>query len=231
MKLQFFGRGCGFADEHTSAYFTYEKEMVIIDCPILTFQKVKHMDLNNCDSFCILITHTHGDHIGGLGIFIQYAYYVLKKPVTVVAPSETVANDLLTILEIEGNDKSCYKLITAKEMKNKPWFGNSILTKHDPILDGKCFGYNLTVDGTNIVYTGDTSTIEPFMPYLIGNSELYVDTSVHYGMVHLKLETALNSFLNLNKKNIKVYLTHIDDAEAAKEIVANYSDINVVETI
>ena len=44
MKLKFFGRGSGFADEHTSAYFTTEnKEMVILDCPAVTFFKLKKL--------------------------------------------------------------------------------------------------------------------------------------------------------------------------------------------
>lgn len=230
--LKFLGRGAGFADEHTSAYFTTEvKEMVIIDCPISTFQKMKHIDLTDYEKFYILVTHTHGDHVGGLGLFVQYAFFVLKKPVTIIAPSKAVADDISTILTIEGNELSWYELVTVADVTNKAWFGNCILTKHAPQLEGKCFGYNLIVDDTNVVYTGDTSTLEPFMPYLTDDSALYVDTSVYYGMIHLKLEDALENFLALNQKGIKVYLMHLDDALVAEKIVADYPDIEVVETI
>lgn len=229
MALKFFGRGSGFADEHTSAYFTTEnKEMVIIDCPVSTFQKLKHIDLKDCEKFYILVTHTHGDHVGGLGLFVQYAFFTLKKPVTIVAPSTEVADDILTILTIEGNDLSWYELVTATNLKEKEWFGDCILTKHSPQLENKCFGYYLMIDGVNVVYTGDTSTIEPFIPYLVDDSILYVDTSVYYGMIHLKLEDALDEFIELTTRGIKVYLMHLDDVSAAEKRVSIYSNINVV---
>lgn len=229
MALKFFGRGSGFADEHTSAYFTTEnKEMVIIDCPVSTFQKLKHSDLMNYEKFYILVTHTHGDHIGGLGLFVQYAFFTLKKPVTIIAPSAKVADDILTLLTIEGNEPSWYELVTVEKFKETNWFGESILTKHSPQLENKCFGYHLIVDGKNIVYTSDTSTLVPFMPYLTEGSILYVDTSVYYGMIHLKLEDALDDFIALNKRDIKVYLMHLDDVTAAEKIVADYPDIEVV---
>lgn len=231
MSLNFFGNGSGFSDEHTSAYFKYDKEFVIIDCPVSTFQKIKHFNLDDVDNFSVLITHTHGDHIGGLGLFVQYAFFTLKKPVVIIAPSDSVANDISTVLTIEGNEASWYRLITTSDLKCKTWFKDCILTKHSPQLEGKCFGYCLNIDNTNIVYAGDTSTLEPFMKYLVDNSVLYVDTSVYYGMIHLKLEDALNDFIDLNKRGIKVYLMHLDDCEAAAKIVADYPDINVIETI
>ena len=231
MALKFLGRGSGFADEHTSAYFfTENKEMVIIDCPVSTFQKFKKRnDLKDYEKLYVLVTHTHGDHVGGLGLFVQYAFFTLKKPVTIVAPSIAVADNILTLLTtIEGNEPSWFELVTVTDVEEKEWFGDCILTKHSPQLENKCFGYHLTVDNTNVVYTGDTSTIVPFMPYLIEGSILYVDTSVYYGMIHLKLEEALEDFLALNRKGIKVYLMHLDDVAAAEKIVADYPDIEVV---
>lgn len=232
MALKFLGSGSGFADQHNSAYFpTGNNEMVIIDCPVSTFQKLKHTDLSDYKHFYLLITHTHGDHVGGLGLFVQYAFFTLKKTVTVVAPSEAVAKDISTLLAIEGNEPSWCELITAKDVTSKPWFSDCILTKHSPQLENKCFGYRLTVDGKNVVYTGDTSTLEPFIPYLTSGSLLYVDTSVYYGMIHLKLEDALDDFLMLNSKGVKVYLMHLDDSAAAEKMVSGYPDIEVVTTV
>lgn len=232
MTLKFFGRGSGFADEHTSAYFiTANKEMVIIDLPDITRRKLKSFDLTSYEKLYILITHTHGDHVGGLGLFVQYAYFTLKKPVVIVAPSKEVADDITVLLEIEGNDPSWYKLITITDIQENEWFGTCIPVMHSPQLKNKCFGYHLIVDNTSVVYTGDTSTLDPFLPFLTDNCELYVDTSVDYGIIHLKLDDSLEDFISLTKKGIKVYLMHLDDVEAAKKIIADLQNIEVITLV
>ena len=66
------------------------------------------------------------------------------------------------------------------------------------------------------------------MPYLTDNSILYVDTSVYYGKVHLKLEDILDEFISLTQRGIKVYLMHLDDILSAEEIVQNIPGVEVV---
>ena len=230
MALKFFGRGSAFSDTHTSAYFTTaDNDFVIIDCSITTLWKIKHIDLKAYENIYVLITHTHGDHVDGLGLLVQYMYFNLKKILTVVAPCTRIYDFLLnSLVEGGGNDTSWFKIITTEKLSEKEWFKKAILTTHTPQLHNRCFGYNLTVDGQNIVYTGDTTTIVPFLPYLTEGSILYVDTSVYNNPVHLSLECALDDFLALNKRNIQVYLMHLDNVEIAEKIVAPYPDINVV---
>ena len=47
-------------------------------------------------------------------------------------------------------------------------------------------------------------------------------------MIHLKLEDALNDFISLVDKGIKIYLMHLDDVSTAEQIVSDYPNINVV---
>ena len=68
--LQFFGRGSAFADQHNAAFFREQGDLILLDCPGTAFQKVKRFDWSNVFNVYVLITHTHGDHIGGLGTLI-----------------------------------------------------------------------------------------------------------------------------------------------------------------
>ena len=112
--LRFFGRGSGFSDDHNGAYFTVGRSLVLVDCPLVTFRRLKNEGLtrffnianpvdiipddknesvditsdSEVSDIIIVITHTHSDHIGGLSLTIHYATFVWKKHVTVVAPSE-----------------------------------------------------------------------------------------------------------------------------------------------
>lgn len=229
MLLNFLGRDSGFGNNHTSAFFfTESNDIVVIDCPISTFQKLRKTDLTDHEHIYVLITHTHGDHIGGLGLFVQHVFFNLHKKVTVVAPSKEVANDLQTVLTIEGNETEWYQLITSDFLSEENWFVSCVLTEHSPQLAGKCFGYVFIISGRAVVYTGDTSTLKPFEPYFPMCNELYVDTSVHYGMIHLKLEDALTDFIGLSEKGTEIFLMHLDDVDGASVITAGFPGINVV---
>lgn len=229
MKLHFFGRGSGFADVHNSAYFvTRTNDLVIIDCPASTYQKLKHTNLQQYDKIYVLITHTHGDHSGGLGLLVQHSFFKQKKIINIVAPSRRVAKDLkLLLTRIEGCQTEWFNL-THSEKLHENWFCRSIQTLHSPQLKGKCFGYQLNLDSTNIIYTGDTSTLYTFIPYLHEGTEFYVDISVHDGSIHLKLEESLNALINLTSLGVNVYLMHLDDPEIAEEMISKYPNIELV---
>ena len=43
--LTFLGRGSAFADEHNSAFFVNESDLILIDCPMSSFEKLNDMNL------------------------------------------------------------------------------------------------------------------------------------------------------------------------------------------
>ena len=209
--LEFFGRGSAFADEHNSAFFYHCKDLIMIDCPATAFQKAKKMKLDEVRKIYILITHTHGDHSGAVGTMLQYAWFVLQNPVTIVAPSETVKNDLLTLLiQIEGCEPEWFSIITADELK-EDWFVSAIPTTHAKTLEGKCFGYHLRVWGNDVIYTGDTATLEPYLPLLHSGAYLYTEISYYKSNVHLHYEDALPILNCLADKGVRLYLMHLDN--------------------
>lgn len=97
-----------------SAYFVEDNDLILIDCPATSYQKVKKMKWERFDNIYVLITHTHGDHSGGVGTMLQYVWFAsgMKKKVTIVAPSEEVKADLLLLLmRIEGCEAEWFNII------------------------------------------------------------------------------------------------------------------------
>lgn len=137
--------------------FVEDNELVLIDCPATSYQKVKKMNWEQYDNIYILVTHTHGDHSGGIGTMLQYIWFAsyMKKKVTIVAPSAEVKDDLLLLLmRIEGCEQEWFDIVTADKL-NRKWLAASVPTTHVKPLESKCFGYHLIIHENNVVYTGD----------------------------------------------------------------------------
>ena len=73
--LNFFGKGSAFADDNTCAYFVDDNDMVLIDFSLEAFPKLRRLDFSGIKTIYVLVTHTHGDHISGIGTLIHYAYF------------------------------------------------------------------------------------------------------------------------------------------------------------
>ena len=204
--LQFFGRGSAFADQHNAAFFREQGDLILLDCPETAFQKVKRFDWSTISSVYVLITHTHGDHIGGLGTLLQYLFFTQHKRLTVVAPSELVREDLqLQLTRIEGCQPEWFSLLTVQQ--------RTVCTEHTDTLRWKCYGYVLTVAGKTVVYTGDTRTLEPFLPYLHPGSFLYTELAAIQSGVHLYVQDTLPRLKALSEQGISVFLMHLDCEE------------------
>ena len=232
--LNFFGKGSAFADDNTCAYFVDNNDMVLIDFSLEAFPKFRRLEFSGVKTIYILVTHTHGDHISGIGTLIHYAYYILKLPVVVVAPSKYIDFNLKYLFDrIEGCHKDAYSIVFPDEL-NKSWFISPILTKHSDVLEGNCFGYGLLIDSCLTVYTGDTKTLKPFLTFLKKTDKtqkrLYTEISAYKSDVHLFIDDNLNTLLDLQRQGIDIFLMHLDNEAVIREKIKNTA-LRIVETI
>ena len=217
--LTFLGRGSAFTDEHNSAFFVENDELVLIDCAMSSFEKLNDMNMTLFKHIYVLVTHTHGDHVSGLGMLIDLMEFSVKTPITIVAPSKEVENDIRYLLRnIEGCADSWYGLTNASEFK-KEWFGCAIPTSHTEQLEGKCFGYYLTVGGNKVVYTGDTHTLEPYEKYFEEGTYAYIEISAYRSPVHLYCVDMHDKIAELTAKGVHVYLMHMDDEKRIESVL------------
>lgn len=212
-RLKFLGRDSGFGDFNTSAYIEHEKEFMLIDCGFTVFERLKNdFDFNKYEKIVVLITHLHNDHVGSLSQFILYIWFVYNKKITIVSKCKNIKE----YLKITGVTEEEYELTDKYEDVEL------IRTEHVEQLD--CYGIKIR----DILYTGDTKTLEPFVPYLKGITEFYVDMSCNGG-VHLKFEEVFDKLKNIKNKGIKIVLMHIDDLEYITKVNNNEFLIAKVE--
>ncbi|PWJ71349.1 diguanylate cyclase (GGDEF)-like protein [Ruminococcaceae bacterium R-25] len=219
--LTFLGRGSAFADEHNSAFFIDNGNLILIDCPMSSFEKLNDMNLTLFDHIYLLVTHTHGDHVSGIGMLVDLLQFSVQTPITIVAPSKEVEGDLFYLLSrIEGCNDSWYDLTCAEELEAE-WLVCSIQTTHTEELAGKCFGYCLTVDGNRVVYTGDTNTLIPYEKYISDGSYLFTEVSAYKSPVHLYCVDIHDKIKYYVERGVHVYLMHMDEEKRIGEILSD----------
>lgn len=207
--LKFLGSDSGFGASNNSAYIEERDKLIIIDCGFTVFTQIKKkFDLNKYKEINVIITHLHNDHAGSLSQLILYSYFIFNKKVNVIS----MCSKIKEYLDITGTPEDAYTLYN--EIENVEF----IRTEHTRYLDS--YGFKLCVNGKKIVYTGDTNILEPFIKYTNDIDEFYVDVS-RYGGAHLKIDDVVEKLREIKKKNIKIYLMHIDDRKYIDEKINN----------
>lgn len=213
MNLNFIGIGGAFNSELgcNSAYIEENNKILFIDLGLDTFQKiVKYNLVNKNKEVYVLLTHLHGDHVGGLPTFIQYcdAYFNLK--VKIINNSETFTSEVIKLLNLTGVKTSIYEFTNLDipfsfklELKR---------TTHTPLLE--CYSIIFNKDNKKILYTSDSNDFEYLKEKI--NDESFVKIYSEVGtssLVHMDY----NLIKTLNKE--KLILMHIESMSLYNQII------------
>lgn len=205
--LNFLGKDSGFGDNNTSAYIEENNNLYIIDCGFSVFNKIKNkFDFNTYNNIYVIITHLHNDHAGSLSQLILYLWFIYNKKTTVISKCINIKK----YLEITGVPKEAY------DIKNNLDNISFIQTTHTPFLDA--YGFIGTFGGQKILYTGDTNSLENFIPFFNEIKELYIDVS-KYGYAHLKIDDIVDILYDLKQKDIDIIFMHMDDKNYIESII------------
>ena len=109
----------------------------------------------------------------------MYLWYVVGIKSNVYCCCENIRE----YLDITGVPRDGYELY-----KSSPSI-KFIKTEHAIGIDS--YGFCLEINGKKIVYTGDTSIVEPFCDVLENADEFYVDVSLDNN-VHLKIRECID---------------------------------------
>lgn len=198
----------GFGNKNNSAYYEEGNKLIIIDCGFTVFNQLKEkFDFNKYSSINIIITHLHNDHAGSLSQFILYLWFVYQKKATVISKCSKIRD----YLEITGTPKDSYEL--------KDDFENLEFIKTEHVENMDCYGFKIKLGNRNIVYTGDTAIIEPFLDYIRCADEAYIDVSKNGG-VHIKIDDIIDFVNEFQSKGIDVHFMHIDDKNYLNEEIS-----------
>lgn len=160
MELEFLGFGAAFNPimENSNAYFLAGKRFFLLDCGETAFGKIWNLPAyTESEEVVALITHLHADHVGSLGSLISYSHYVMKKPVTVVHPLETVVQ----LLDLLGIDRACYRFRKLAQGEAAD-FGGGVSAKPlqvDHVANMTCFGYILSDGVESVYFSGDATSM------------------------------------------------------------------------
>lgn len=229
--LKFIGIGSCFNFEmgNTSAYYIdkEEKSLLLIDCGENVFEKLgKKGLLEDIQKVNIVITHLHSDHVGSLPSLIFYLYLILGIKANVIYPDK---NDIVEkILFTVGDDM--YNIYTPKEYNEKigKYIFNPIKQKHSYNINA--YGYEITIEGKNIFYSGDTHVLSndilnKFLNYKYDyfyHEVCKVENIDHHSIKELMEEIPLD-------RRKEVYCMHIADNELLQMVKDAGFNIPVVE--
>lgn len=190
VRVTFLGSGDAFNSRarcHAGYLVTTPSSTVLLDCGPTTLLALKREGLtpDGCDA--IVLSHLHGDHFAGLPfLFLHYIFDTPRqRPLTVIGPPGTEARvqDLYRAMYRELSAKPLpfdARYVEVKDRQRTVVGEIELLPVAVPHQENELsLGYRLSVDGRNILYSGDSGWTEDLVTHSRG-TDLFICECCYY---------------------------------------------------
>lgn len=220
LEVQFLGCGDAFSSGgrlQTCFLVRSANGRFLIDCGATVLTSMRRFGVDPNGISFILLSHLHGDHIGGLPIFILDARYVSKRtaPLLIAGPPGT-RKRILEAMEVlyPGSSATEDKFsLEFQEMEpgSHHQFGGVGVTPYEVSHGSGAppLALRVEVGGKVITYTGDTEWVEALIPAGKGADLLVTEASSFEKHIpfHLSVKTLRARLPGIGAK--RVILTHM----------------------
>ena len=213
IDLKFIGIGGAYALTlgGNCAYLKDKDSLLLIDCCEDAALKLKDRNIfYNIKNITIAITHTHSDHVAGIGTLIWYSNFLLGIKPKIIKNSQSFELHMRKLLQMLGVEDKFFEFIEPSNVNVKECTLEMIPTKHTPILES--FGIMFSDSDGKYYYSGDTNDFES-IKNLVGDTQIkkvYCEASWESYNAHIAYQ---------NLKNIKcdkLVLMHFEDDKLYK---------------
>ena len=189
-------------------YLKKNKTLLLIDiCESATNKLLNLNILNDIKEVYIVITHTHTDHVAGLGTLIWYLNFELNIKPNIIYGSQKYMNKIIKLLTAIGVH---IELVTF--MKDNEFILDDLTLKLRPTTHSSslmCYGIMFKDNIGKYYYTGDTNDID-FIRRIVKKDDVkkvYTEVSKVTHDTHILYEDLLDI------KCDKLVLMHFDSVE------------------
>ncbi len=187
MDLKFLGIGgaVNFEQGSNCAYIKRDNKIMLLDCGEACGEKLVKKGLLNKDTkeVLVILTHTHSDHIAGLGTLIWYCRLGLGFNVKIFCNSPSFEKTVTQILTLQGVDIEYYSFTSINNFIDI----NISVKRISHQDDLECFCIFLEQGNEKVLYSGDTNDIDFIKACAKDNSitHIYCEVSMGTYPVHI----------------------------------------------
>ena len=229
--LQFIGVGGATCLElgGNCCFYKEENKLLIIDaCECATKKLLEANAFKNVEEIFISITHTHFDHIAGLGVMIWYCKYYLNIIPKIVYANKTHLKKLQQLLKITGVIEGPYCFVNEKDFNLGGLKLKYLKTNHEPTL--LCYGIMFKDASGKYYYSGDTNDIS-FIKFLLGDEgvkRVYCEVRSKPSINHIYYDELLkvknNKIIPMHFNTIELYKRAKQDGFNMPKFVSDFNN-------